>query len=444
MRRAGSALPVRRADGGGRWLVLAHDVRGPPASDADRRATAAGGPSRAGRADRSSSAESNTAFAQCVSVGPGLGDGGVCAPVTCDDYKAIGVDCGQQSDGCGAVLSCGTCGAPDFCGGGGPSKCGGSQPDGGTCVPKTCAAYPGLCGPQPDGCDGVTAYCNPCTFPQTCGGGGVSSVCGSGVVGADGGQCNPRSCQGTTCAKIADGCGAILDCGTSCPAGQVCGGAGTPNVCGTPPCTPIASCPAGMNCGSVADGCGGIVSCGGACTAPAICGGGGQPNVCGGGAFVGPDGGTCTPKTCADLGKNCGQVADGCGGLTADCGTCAGPGVCGGGGVPNVCGGGAQCQPASAATACAGLTCGFVPDGCGALIQCGGGATCANGGICGVPTPNVCSAPGGGACSAVGASCAQRGDCCSGFCGSNQNVCGERLCPGQPGGRELHVGHGVL
>src|SRR5262249_13755841 len=155
-------------------------------------------------------------------------------------------------------------------------------------------------------------------------------------------------------------------------------------------------CPAGMNCGSIGDGCGGVLSCGGQCPSPSICGGSGQPNVCGGGSVVGADGGTCSPETCHDLGKNCGQGADGCGGLTPNSGSCTAPNACGGGGVPNVCGGGVVCQPADPATACAGLSCGFVPDGCGNVIKCGSGATCPNGGICGVPIPNVCSAPDGG------------------------------------------------
>ena len=48
---------------------------------------------------------------------------------------------------------------------------------------------------------------------------------------------------------------------------------------------------------------------------------------------------TCTPKTCATLGKNCGAVPDGCGG-TLSCGTCTAPQTCGGSGTPNVCGNG--------------------------------------------------------------------------------------------------------
>jgi hypothetical protein len=49
-------------------------------------------------------------------------------------------------------------------------------------------------------------------------------------------------------------------------------------------------------------------------------------------------GASCTPTTCADLGKNCGTVSDGCGGMIT-CGVCTSPLTCGGGGTSNVCGG---------------------------------------------------------------------------------------------------------
>ena len=52
-----------------------------------------------------------------------VGDGGsVCVPKTCVD---LGKDCGPVSDGCGALVQCGTCSAPKTCGGAGvPSVCG--------------------------------------------------------------------------------------------------------------------------------------------------------------------------------------------------------------------------------------------------------------------------------------------------------------------------------
>jgi hypothetical protein len=122
----------------------------------------------------------------------------------------------------------------------------------------------------------------------------------------------------------------MITCGNgTCPTGQVCGGGGTPNVCGTQPCVPTTCAAQGKNCGTISDGCGGTPSCG-TCTLPQTCGATGTPNVCG-----------CVPTTCAALGKNCGSISDGCG-LTLTCGTCTSPETCGGSGVSNVCG----CTPA--------------------------------------------------------------------------------------------------
>ncbi|MDF2691855.1 MAG: Tryptophan synthase alpha chain, partial [Labilithrix sp.] len=345
---------------------------------------------------------------RCVAAVPTGPDGGACVKKTCTDYNAQNIDCGVQSDGCGGTTDCGQCIAPAFCGGGGPSKC--AVQGGGTCTAKTCNDFPGKCGPQPNGCGGVTADCGTCTAPQVCGGGGVPSVCGGGTTQApDGGACVPQTvCGPGQCGKVADGCGNVLDCGTgACINGTICGGGGTPNVCGAPACTPVAQCPGGMNCGSIADGCGGIVQCGNGngCSAPQICGGGGTPNVCGGGGIAGDGGAACQPMTCAQTGKQCGPVADGCGGIV-DCPICQSPAVCGGGGVPSMCGGANQCTPRTVAD-CPANGCGFIADGCGGLVQCG--ATCPNGGVCGATTPNVCGGAGGGAC--------------TGFCLNQDNTC---------------------
>ena len=322
---------------------------------------------------------------KCVAAVPTGPDGGACVLKTCADYLAAGKDCGSQSDGCGGTVNCGGCAAPAFCGGGGPSKC--AVSGGGVCVPKTCADFPGKCGAQPNGCGGVTSDCGGCVAPAICGGGVTPSVCGGGGAGPGGGVCVPKTaCAAGECGKVADGCGGVLDCGVAgCAAGTICGGAGTPNVCGAPKCSPIVACPAGKTCGQIADGCGGIVQCGAGvgCTAPQICGGGGVPNVCGGGAV------SCVPKTCAQTGLECGPVADGCGGLV-NCPQCVSPAVCGGGGLPNICGGANQCTPKTAA-ACPANGCGFIADGCGGLVQCG--ASCPGAGVCGQVTPNVCGAP---------------------------------------------------
>lgn len=51
-----------------------------------------------------------------------------------------------------------------------------SQPP--VCVPTTCAALGANCGALPDGCGG-TLTCGTCTAPQSCGGAGVANVCGA-------------------------------------------------------------------------------------------------------------------------------------------------------------------------------------------------------------------------------------------------------------------------
>jgi len=225
-------------------------------------------------------------------LNPDLGGAeSLCTPRTCADAAA---NCGPIADGCGGFLDCGTCKAPETCGGGGkPSVCGGNS----GCIPKTCTDLSAKCGPQGDGCGGLLD-CGMCPAGETCGGGGTPNVCGKGA-GGDGGACKPK-----TCAEMM------------------------------------------LNCGPVADGCGALVNCG-TCTAPAICGGGGKPNVCGGSS-------TCTKKTCADYGANCGPVADGCGGIIPTCGTCTAPAICGGGGTPSVCGGGTA---PDGGPVCTGIAC---------------------------------------------------------------------------------------
>jgi hypothetical protein len=97
------------------------------------------------------------------------------------------------------------------------------------------------------------------------------------------------------------------------------------------PCTPQSCADQGIDCGPAGDGCGNTIQCG-TCNAPQTCGGGGTYGQCGY-----PDAGSCTPRTCGQLGYNCGTDGDGCGGAI-DCGTCTPPAICGGGGKPNVCG----------------------------------------------------------------------------------------------------------
>jgi hypothetical protein len=96
-----------------------------------------------------------------------------CTPLTCDQQKIF---CGPAGDGCGGQISCGSCLGKDTCGGGGVyGVCG--YPDAGTCTPQTCAELGYDCGDNGDGCGNVI-QCGSCTAPQICGGGGQPSVCG--------------------------------------------------------------------------------------------------------------------------------------------------------------------------------------------------------------------------------------------------------------------------
>jgi hypothetical protein len=292
---------------------------------------------------------------------------GGCAPRTCQDLAA---DCGKQGDGCGKIIDCGTCSGGQTCGGGGvPSQCGGLAGDGGVCTPKSCVDLGVNCGPIADGCGGIVD-CGACSAPgDICGGGGTPNVCGGGL------KCTPKTCAdvGATCGVIDDTCGGVVGCGSCDNPGESCGGGGTPNVCGSSTsCKPKTCAELGATCGVVDDGCNGVLPSCGSCTAPQVCGGGGVPNVCGGGPPA------CTPKTCAELGATCGAADDGCGGVLPDCGSCGVGEVCGGGG-PNVCSKVFSCKPKTCADL--GATCGAVADGCGGVIpSCG---TCA--------APQTCS-----------------------------------------------------
>jgi hypothetical protein len=281
--------------------------------------------------------------------GGDIGSGG-CVPKTCSD---LAYDCGAAGDGCGGALNCGSCTPPAFCGGGGFDKCGASQADGATsCTPATCQTLGYTCGAAGDGC-GAQIDCGTCTAPDICGGGGFSK-CGTKPGSTN--PCRPTTCQqlGYTCGAAGDGCGNQLNCGT-CSGPSFCGGGGF-DQCGTNPvssCVPTTCQALGYNCGPASDGCGGPLQCG-SCVSPAYCGGGGF-NKCGSG--FAPDGApisSCVPTTCQALGYNCGPASDGCGGLL-QCGACNGGNTCGGGGRPGVCGTSIPCTGlCQQQTACAG------------------------------------------------------------------------------------------
>jgi hypothetical protein len=128
-----------------------------------------------------------------------------------------------------------------------PVTLGGKDGGAPACVPATCASLAANCGPVSDPTCGTLLQCGSCTAPETCGGAGVHNQCGSG--GGDGGAgdgCAKQTCasQGISCGVAGDGCGGMLTCG-SCAAPQTCGGA-TAGQCGcTGTCAAVPTCAAG-------------------------------------------------------------------------------------------------------------------------------------------------------------------------------------------------------
>src|SRR5688572_5290738 len=218
----------------------------------------------------------------------------------------------------------------------------------------------------------------------TTGGFGVGGgVGGFDTVDATTGDAGCVSCKppgGQYCGRIGSGCTHLpLDCGMTCDEpGYTCGGAGTPNVCGTTPdagpCK-VTVCDhgsAGKYCGQVGNGCGGTIDCGG-CPNGLACGAV-TTGVCG----PAPDAGPCAKAVCNPPGGDyCGTIGDNCGGSLV-CPPCPGSFTCAGSGVPNLCGADrdAGCVPTICDLGAAGQRCGIVGDGCGGQMDCG---ACASG-----------------------------------------------------------------
>jgi hypothetical protein len=156
---------------------------------------------------------------------------GSCTPLTCAQQ---GIQCGSAPDGCGGTLQCGSCTAPEICGGGGvPGVC---APPGGACalgsfgqgagegsvIPtcentNPCSGYPGgyvvSCTDLGYGYD-ATCCPAPCALDADC---EAPAICSSGACLMPPMGCHPTSCQVLgACGLVADGCGGTLDCG-SCP-----------------------------------------------------------------------------------------------------------------------------------------------------------------------------------------------------------------------------------
>ena len=376
-----------------------------------------------------------------ATAGPGLRDGGGLAAdaggssadaSTCMTACAAD-DCGEVPDGCGAFLHCGDCGSGSVCGLDVPNKCGVVPPA--TCVPQDAATLcAGKCGAVSDGCSGVV-MCAAANGGMTCMAG---QLCVNAQCTGSAPSCTPMTCaqKNHQCGVDGDGCGGRLDCGT-CDAGQVCKYATSGNTCQTAPppsCTAAtAQVACAGTCGTVGDGCGGRIDCQAdsqtACPTGTTCGGGAQPGVCGAGQG-------CVQLAVATVcaGK-CGVQSDGCGGTyTCDntnggqtCDTAGGE-ICGGAGVANQCGK-VACTPETQAQACpgsaSGASCGFQPDGCGNLIDCG---SCPQDQRCGLNTPSICGLLPVCQPTPVATACASK-------CGSVPDGCGGvYYCDGTNGG----------
>jgi hypothetical protein len=85
----------------------------------------------------------------------------LCTPTTC---MAQNIECGPAGDGCGNLIDCGVCPMGEYCGGGGPGKCGSMN----SCVPATCVSQGIECGQAGDGCGNVL-NCGNCNTGAVCG-----------------------------------------------------------------------------------------------------------------------------------------------------------------------------------------------------------------------------------------------------------------------------------
>lgn len=372
----------------------------------------------------------------------------VCMPETCASLYAKRppgrtalFECGTISDGCGGTVDCaaevGGCDANEVC------HFGDYKTDNlaNSCVapPVTCTAQAasvtcaGKCGTvlnncgNPVNCAGIGVTC---PAGQTCGGGSVPNVCGSGTP-----VCQPLpasvACAGK-CGFVSNGCpdGLGYQCsaangGVSCDgnSGESCGTwGGVSNVCGKPACVPTktaaqvcAAVGGNKSCANgISDGCGGTINCG-ACPSDQICGLT-QADVCGTPVT------TCTPipQATACAGK-CGVVSDGCGsGGSYNCNgsnggvTCTAPEFCGSAnGQTNQCVSPVvTCTPKTCAQL--GHSCGTASDGCGKALNCWpgcapGDASC--GGSCGAAAACISNTTTGAQSCVSGVSCV--GSLCS-------------------------------
>lgn len=373
----------------------------------------------------------------------GTGSGTACKPGSCSD---VGASCGPVSDGCGHIITCGTCSKDQVCDANSHTciskldacatsacgfvvnacnnavSCGAGCAAGSICHGNQCVACPtvscdGRCGNVPDGCGGVVecgncpkgSVCDAITFTcETCATttcddlptgtcGQQSDGCG-GVLqcpcATDASSLGACRAVGAECGTIADAC--IADLSHDCSSGNSIMGCAAGEMCENykcVPCVPVTCAQAHWTCGSFYDTCGNKVVCGdnnGDCPAGQYCVGG----TCA----------ACTPQTCGSL--DCGIISDGCGGYLT-CGKNKGD-----------CPAGSYCKShvctACPTKTCAANACGFMDTGCGYDIDCG---TCAQAGESCVA--NVCTPCAPKTCAQLGKSCGQTDDGCG-----NMTLCG--------------------
>ncbi len=345
---------------------------------------------------------------------------GKCAGI-CDksNTKACTFDnttvCAAQSCSSGVRTNKSICDGQGNCPAPTTTTCNGNQcaADGNDCA--TCTDEPtattcagGHCGPTANNC-GHTVQCSTtCTGNyQTCGGGGVTGMCGCTSVSTS------QTCGTSNCGTPTDNCGKQVSCGT-CSGSNTCGGGGTANVCG---CTTNSNGCVGRACGSASDGCTGTITCG---SYSGGCQTGYQCNTTTGQC-------SCVPNNNACVGRACGTASDGCTGTIA-CGSYNGG--CQTGYQCNTTTGQCSCVPNN--NACTGRQCGTASDGCTGTIACGSyNGGCQTGYQCNtttgqcscVPNPSPC---GTRVCGSVSNGCGGTTSC--GTCATGQSCDGNGKC----------------